>query len=816
MLFHQIVIHKQLSIEGRASFFALVNRGEKIFLPSGSSVFLSGVFSWGLIIFLVVFLGWFVYQFVFVSQRGKQYQELTNMLPHMIFEADLKGRLIFLNRQAYRNFGYMPQDLKQGISLSKMLVIEDRERFERDLQRICDEQQSSRNEYTAMRKDGSTFFVTITLVLISCRRASRGILGVISDVTSHKQQIQALQTSRARLDAIFDNTRLGIAITDLQGHFLQVNEHWAAMLGYTVEDVYQNHLDISNVTHPDDLPTTQAYIQSLQNGEINHFEQEKRFVRKDGSVFWGELSVTAISGAQGHLKETFGFVTDITERKRAEDALRKERTLLRTLVDHLPDAVYAKDLDARKTLANPKDLWYIGAQNEADVLGKTDFDFLPKALAESSYSEDRRVLDSGEPLLNCQQAVTIHDDYERWLLISKLPLRDSTGKVIGLVGVSREITEQVEAERALQQRQAYLRSILDNIPYLAWLKDQDGRFLAVNRSLALAAGFTHPDELIGKTDTDIGPYDLAEKYRADDIRAMETGEKVFVEELININGENTWFETYKSPIFDAEGNVIGTTGLARDITERKETMESINHLNATLEQRVADRTAQLEAANKELEAFSYSVSHDLRAPLRSLDGFSLALLEEYQDLLDNTGQDYLRRIRSSSQRMARLIDDLLTLSRVTRSTMRYVKVDLSEIARSVANDLQASQPERRVTWHIADHLFVDADPNLMRVVLSNLLNNAWKFTAHHSSALIEVGQQVFDGKVVYYVRDDGAGFDMNYAEKLFGAFQRMHTASEFDGTGIGLATVQRIVHRHGGEIWAESAVEQGTTLFFTL
>lgn len=226
--------------------------------------------------------------------------------------------------------------------------------------------------------------------------------------------------------------------------------------------------------------------------------------------------------------------------------------------------------------------------------------------------------------------------------------------------------------------------------------------------------------------------------------------------------------------------------------------------------------AQLKAVNKELEAFSYSVSHDLRAPLRHIDGFSQALSEEYAGAFDDKGKNYLRRMRGASQRMGELIDDLLRLSRVTRAEMRHERVSLSDLARTVAEELQKTEPDRRVEWAIAPRLAAEGDRPLLRVALENLLGNAWKFTRNRPGAKIEFGMIRREGRSAYFVRDDGAGFDMAYAGKLFSPFQRLHREEEFPGTGIGLATVQRIVHRHGGRIWAEGAVGRGATVFFTL
>ena len=250
----------------------------------------------------------------------------------------------------------------------------------------------------------------------------------------------------------------------------------------------------------------------------------------------------------------------------------------------------------------------------------------------------------------------------------------------------------------------------------------------------------------------------------------------------------------------------------RDISERKRIELALRTSRELLDR----RSAELEIANKELEAFAYSVSHDLRAPLRTMDGFSLALLEDYGDTLNITAKDYLVRIRAASQHMAQLIDDMLKFSHITRVEMKHDTVDLSSLAMSIMKELQKPQPNRLVRLKIADGLIVEGDTNLLRVLLDNLLGNAWKYTGRHPSAEIEVGSMAENGKTVYFVRDDGAGFDMAYADKLFSPFSRLHTIDEFPGTGIGLATSQRIVIRHGGSIWARGVVEKGATIYFTL
>ncbi len=276
-----------------------------------------------------------------------------------------------------------------------------------------------------------------------------------------------------------------------------------------------------------------------------------------------------------------------------------------------------------------------------------------------------------------------------------------------------------------------------------------------------------------------------------------------------------WVLLSVSLVRDRDGQPAYLIAQIQDISARKRAEADFRRLNAELEQRVLERTAQLDAANQELEAFSYSVSHDLRAPLRHIDGFSRMLLEDYAEPL-HEGRHYLARIQAGCARMAQLIDDLLALSRVSRHPLRRERVDLSALARGIAAELQAADPERRVDWAVADDIVAHGDPSLLRVVLENLLGNAWKYTAKRADARIELGGISDQNRQTYFVRDNGAGFDPASTHKLFAPFQRLHGVAEFEGTGIGLAIVARIIRRHGGHVRAEGAIEQGATVYFSL
>ena len=403
---------------------------------------------------------------------------------------------------------------------------------------------------------------------------------------------------------------------------------------------------------------------------------------------------------------------------------------------------------------------------------------------------------------------------------SEFPVEVSLGSVrtpAGPLFVSyiTDMTERKRASDAVRKSEQDLRRYMECAPAAIATFDLDMRYLAVSRRFREDYGLGDR-ELLGHSHYEIFP-EVPETWRAVHRRCLAGAvERNDNERFLRADGREQWIRWEIQPWHQTDGSIGGIVLFSEEITRQKRDEEEIRSLNATLEQRVRDRTAQLEAANGELEAFSYSVSHDLRAPLRGIDGWSLALLEDYGDKLDAPARQYLERVRSETQRLGALIGEMLRLSQVTRAEMRSATVDLTQMVQAIAARLREAEPGRELEMAIEAGLTVCGDEHLLEIALTNLLGNAIKFTKPRAHARIEFGRRDGTGETVFYVRDNGVGFDMAHAGMLFGAFQRLHKASEFPGTGIGLATVQRAIRRHGGRVWAEAQPDKGATFYFTV
>ena len=643
-----------------------------------------------------------------------------------------------------------------------------------------------------------------------------GLTFFYSDITIRKAADQKLIASEKRFKALIENMSEAIVINDEHSNLLYQSPSVTRILGYSWEE--RKGKPVTDYIHPDDYRDFITLYEELRRIPGKPFPFQYRFLHKLGHYVWLEGVVTNLL----HEPSVNAFVAnyhDISERKKAEESLHREHTLLRILVDNIPDLIYVKDKNSRFLLNNVANVALLGRSTEEETLGKSDSDFFPPEIAQAFLDDDKLVFESGEPVLHREEPTTNFAGKSRLMLTTKIPLRDLQGNVVGLVGISRDITEQKKAEVELRNTNYFLEmaqqvgntghwiSEVGDTGNLIWSKqtchifgikpeDFDGKVETFFQ-------FIHPDDRESLKETVADAIAFNRDYSFDHRIVVNNGEVKWVHEQGNlIHGEAM------------EGRRL--VGIVQDITIRKQAENKVIELNAALEERVRHRTEQLESANKELEAFTYSVSHDLRSPLRIIDGYAKILVEDYENLLDKEGNRTIGIIMSNARRMGQLIDDLLNFSKAGRDAVRKKNIDMKFVVNGVLAELSEGGTDIPQDLQIGTLDIALCDENLVKQVWINLISNAIKYSSTKPKPEIRIGMQKEDGKSIYYVKDNGAGFDMQYYHKLFGVFQRLHSHHEFSGTGVGLAIVNRIVKRHGGSVWAESTVDVGCCFYFTL
>ncbi|HLO30681.1 MAG TPA: PAS domain S-box protein [Anaerolineales bacterium] len=644
-----------------------------------------------------------------------------------------------------------------------------------------------------------------------------GAVAIVRDITEKKTAEEGLR----RFELLSANSKdIILFMRRADGRILEANTAALQAYGYSRPELLA--LTIGDLRAPDTQSLTAEQMARADAGGILF---ETIHLRKDGTTF--PVEVSSQGATIGGVRTLISIVRDITERRQTEEALRESEEKFSVIYYKAPFAAALSSFPVGVIMDVNEAFERVFGFTKEEVLGKTSLELGinpdPKGRARLAAE-----LQARGSVREIELTLQTKSRTARVFLMN-IDLVSIGGQKY-IFQTAQDITERKQAEAALQkahdelelkvqertaalsQANSLLQALMDNMPDHIYFKDTQSRFIRNSKSQANALGLSDPAQVVGKTDFDFFPH--AAKAYAEEQEVMRSGKPLvdFEEWVVWPNGRETWVSTTKLPLRNSDGQTIGIFGISHDITERKRAEQAIQQLNADLEK----QAAQLQASNKELEAFSYSVSHDLRAPLRAIDGYTRILVEDYEALLDEEGKRVCSVISAEARRMGQLIDDLLSFSRLGRKELRTSKIDMSALAASVFNELIKEGERGRIDFQIMKLPAARGDPSLIRQVWVNLLSNAIKFTSRKERAVIEVGTQPSKDELIYYVRDSGAGFDMEYANKLFGVFQRLHGVTEFDGTGVGLAIVQRVIHRHGGRVWAEGEVEKGATFYFAL
>jgi PAS domain S-box-containing protein len=763
------------------------------------------------------------------ARRGteRQLAAIVDSSEDAIFSKDLGGKIVSWNKGAEKLYGFTA---REAIGQASTIIIpaELRDDEKQVLAEVAAGRKAQRDEVTRLRKDGS--LVPVTIAISPVRDANGQIVGAASishDITDRLRMEIALRASQSRMESILDSAMDAIIIIDDRQQIVLFNAAAEKMFlcpaRLAIGSPWERFIpDRFREIHGSDI---RRYGESGFTSGGMGVMGAIWGLRADGQEFPVEASISQVE--TGGKKLFTLILRDITERKRSEEKLAEQARMLDMTT------LLVRDFDGRISL------WTRGAEqlygySREEAVGRITHELFQTKFPDSLRSLEESLIESGRwegELEHCKK-----DGGTVYVTSVQIVYRDEEGRAVRVLEANTDITRRKQDEErlanqahdlmvtqdALREQSRTFQLVMDNMGEGLVAADENGSFLLWNQAA---------EKMLGRGPAVIQPEEWAAHYGAylsdgstllpldrNPLARAMLGEVCELELMMRPPGSDkaTWIEVAAQPLRDSTGASKGGVVVLRDMTQRKHDEYEIRRLNEELEQRVIQRTAQLEAANKELEAFTYSVSHDLRAPLRHISGFTRILVEDFGSSLPEEAHKHLERIEQGTNRMGRLVDELLNLTRVGRQALTVQVTGISSIVKDVVTMLEPETEKRQVEWKIGELPFVECDPTLLRQVFENLLSNALKYSRPRPLAVIEVGQTEKDGSTTIFVRDNGVGFSMKYADKLFGVFQRLHRPEDFEGTGVGLATVHRIIQKHGGRIWAEAELDRGATFYFTL
>lgn len=756
-----------------------------------------------------------------LKESEERYRLVSDSTNDWIYWIALDGNFLYISPSCELITGYSPEDFTNNPELyHKIIFKEDKEKVRNHSFYSVSDNDPHELEFRIITKDGELRWINHKCrPVIGKDGKILGRRGTNSDITVQKQEQEKLFENEYKFRTLYENGPFGMVLVDDNFRFIKTNQIFCNIIGYSEEELM--NLSFINITHPDDIVKDLQNVKKLFNKEISVYKTEKRYIHKTGREVWGSLTVNTTYDSEGKFIYYLGVIEDITSRKLVEEEYKKlnERITTATHASHV--GIWDWDIE-NNVLTWDEQMYSLYGLKKEEFSNAFDawLNSLHPDDKEFSQNESRLAL-IGEKDYDTEFRIVLPDGTIRHVKSKGEVFRNESEEPVRMVGINYDITEQKLIAEKIREKDIKFRKLSANLPDLIFqfTRKPDGSYCVPIASEGIKNIFgCTPEDVID----DFGP--IARVLFPDDTERIIRDIEYSAEHLtyftcefrVQIPGKPVqWIFSRSTPEKLPDGSITWY-GFNADITYRKEAEEAIQKLNIELEQRVIERTSQLEYANKELEAFSYSVSHDLRAPLRHINGYVDLLKNRFKNDLPDKARYYLNNIAESAMRMGTLIDDLLQFSRAGNQEIQKTIVDMNILVSETLELIKPDIDNRNIIWNIHKLPSVLCDISMLKQVWFNLINNAVKYTIKEKRAEITIGFEETRVQFTFYVKDNGVGFDMKYSQKLFGVFQRLHSPADFKGTGIGLANVKRIIQKHNGKVWAQAELGKGATFFFTL